>query len=102
VSDPPVVDNGLPPGFVWAGAGYIDCSPEAIARKLAQLDALRQQYYGGVQSVGDRGRSVTYQSMADLVAAINSLQGEISFCTTGAWPRAGSMRSFVIPQVKGL
>jgi hypothetical protein len=101
---PPVQDptTGLPPGYVSTGAGYLNCSPEANAARLAQIDALRQQLYGGVSSVGDRGRSVTYRSNSDIVQAIQGLQAELSFCTTGAWPRAGGIRSFVIPQVKGL
>lgn len=95
-------DTGLPPGYVWAGNGYLNCSPEANARRLAQIEALRAQLYAGVDAVGDRGRSVTYRSNNDIVTAINGLQAEMCFCTTGAWPSSGGLRIFTIPQVKGL
>jgi hypothetical protein len=95
-------DTGLPPGYVWGGAGYVNCSPEGIAAKLAQIENLRTQLHGGVASVGDRGRSVTYRSPGDIVTAINTLQGEVAFCVTGAWPQTGGFRHFYVPQVKGL
>jgi hypothetical protein len=95
-------ESPLPPGYVWTGGGYLNCSPEANAARLAQIEALRQQLYGGVSSVGDRGRSVTYRSNADIVNAINALQGELTYCTTGAWPASGGIKHFTFAQAKNL
>jgi hypothetical protein len=91
----------LPPGWVSTGTGYLDCSPEGMADKLKQIADLRARLYGGVQAVGDRGRSVTYRDQTDLVRAIKGLEAEVAYCTTGAWPR-GPARLYTVPQVKGL
>jgi hypothetical protein len=98
----PPGDDELPPGYVWTGNGYLNCSPEANAARLAQIDSLRAQLYGGVSSVGDRGRSVTYRSNADIVNAINALQGEMTYCITGAWPSSGGVKHFTFAQAKNL
>ena len=99
---PAAPDNGLPPGYVWTGYGYLDCSSAGNAMRLAQIAALRQQLFAGVDSVGDRGRSVSYRSNSDIVQQINALNAELCYCTTGAWPRSAGLRSFTFDQVKGI
>jgi hypothetical protein len=95
-------ESPLPPGYVWTGNGYLNCSPAANAARLAQIDSLRTQLYGGVAAVGDRGRSVTYRNNADIVNAISALQGELAYCTTGAWPSSGGIKHFTFGQAKNL
>ena len=93
---------GMPPGYVWTGYGYLDCSSVGNNLRLAQIAALRQQLFAGVDSVGDRGRSVSYRSNSDIVQQINALNAELCYCTTGAWPRSAGLRSFTFDQVKGI
>lgn len=92
------------PELKWAGygVGYVDCSPLSQAARAALLAELRGQLYGGVSSVSDRGRSVSFRSQAEIVAAIQGLNNEMAFCETGVWPAGSRGRLFHVPQVKGL
>jgi hypothetical protein len=79
---------------------WLDCSPEAQAARLRQLQALQAKAYSGVSSIADRGRSVSYRDYAAMEPLIEQLQMEINACATGVWPRRRSLS--YIDQVKGL
>jgi hypothetical protein len=79
----------------------VDCSDDANARRDELLDRLIAQLYGGVTSVSDRGRSVSYADATKLIPLINQLKREQAFCLTGIMPASGR-RYFYVPLVKCL
>lgn len=44
------------------------------------------KWRSGVQSVGDRGRSVSYTGNANIVPILRQLRMEIAACDLGFWP----------------
>lgn len=58
----------------------LDCSLDAQNDRRDFLRALKQKLYSGVESLGDRGRTVKYVSQSDLKEAIDGLEKEIAFC----------------------
>ena len=76
----------------------IDCSLDAQNRRRAELATLRARLTGGVQSVSDRSRSVSYVSPDALMLAIGRIEREIALCE--GVPRA--RRLAYIPLIKGI
>jgi hypothetical protein len=87
--------------YVVGPFGLVDCSPEAQAKRLRDLDELKSKIRSGVSNVGDRGRSVTYQSPAEMWKIAAQMEKELLACELGYW-WPGRKRLAYIDQVKGL
>jgi hypothetical protein len=79
---------------------WLDCSPEAQEARKRLLQSLTAKQAGGVASIADRGRSVSYRSAADMSKTIDDLKREYVACATGRMP--GKQRLDYIDYVKGL
>lgn len=58
-----------------------------MAWTQAQLDALKAAYAEGTRSVSFGDRSVTYQSQAEMAAAITTIAADLARRATPARPR---------------
>lgn len=61
----------------------VDCSPAAKIWRARKLQDLLDKLYSGVDSLGDRGRSVNYRDADELRAMINRLENQQAMCETG-------------------
>lgn len=79
----------------------LDCSDDAQNLRRQQLLSLRAKIASGVSAVGDRGRSVTYRTVNDMLPVMRQLEQELVSCELGYW-WPGRKRLAYIDIVKGL
>jgi len=75
----------------------IDCRPETRRERQAQIRDLRAKIASGVQSVSDRGRSVSYTNAQWLMGVLDRLENEEAYCMGQR-----QCRVFYTPMHKGL
>jgi hypothetical protein len=83
-----------------SASGSLDCSEEAQRWRKLALARLLEKMYSGVESLGDRGRSVNYHSLDDLQRLVNNLRQEIALCDNTPGADTGGRRIFTIPYNK--
>jgi hypothetical protein len=71
----------LPPRGRWVNG--VDCSPARQIWRAKRLQELLDKLYSGVDSLGDRGRSVNYVSPEELQHLISNLENQMAMCETG-------------------
>lgn len=76
----------------------LDCSAPVQAWRKRRLMELMDKYYSGVESVGDRGRSVNYRDADDLQGLMNKLSDQIALCDNV--PLYSRPRIFAVPYDK--
>jgi hypothetical protein len=76
----------------------VNCSPAMKLWRANKLAELLDKLYSGVDSLGDRGRSVNYRDGDELQALINKLESQQAMCENGVG--LGGRKIFTVPYSK--